>query len=101
VASVGLAALVTGLGGGFPVSAHAGGVVDIAAGSLHACGTRGDRWLGEQIEGVEFATLEWVAWYDSGRPLEPLGVLPCRRIGLRSATTVRPRRRDAFSLPMA
>jgi transposase InsO family protein len=28
------------------------------------------------IEGVEFATLEWVAWYNSRRLLEPLGYVP-------------------------
>jgi transposase InsO family protein len=28
------------------------------------------------IEDVEFATLEWVAWYNSRRLLEPLGYVP-------------------------
>src|SRR4029450_10736477 len=28
-------------------------------------------WKG--VEDVEFATLEWVAWYNTGRLLEPLG----------------------------
>jgi putative transposase len=27
-------------------------------------------------EYVEFATLEWVAWYNGGRLLEPLGYMP-------------------------
>ena len=36
---------------------------------------RRDPWKG--LEDVEFATLEWVAWYKHQRLLEPLGyVLP-------------------------
>jgi putative transposase len=31
-------------------------------------------WKG--IEDVEFATLEWVAWYNGKRRLEPLGYVP-------------------------
>ena len=31
-------------------------------------------WKG--LEDVEFATLEWVAWYTGSRLLEPLGYLP-------------------------
>jgi putative transposase len=31
-------------------------------------------WKG--LEDVEFATLEWVAWYNGHRPLEPLGYVP-------------------------
>jgi putative transposase len=31
-------------------------------------------WKG--LEDVEFATLEWVAWYNKGRLLEPLGYVP-------------------------
>jgi transposase InsO family protein len=31
-------------------------------------------WKG--LEDVEFATLEWVAWYNTGRLLEPLGYVP-------------------------
>jgi transposase InsO family protein len=31
-------------------------------------------WKGP--EDVEFATLEWVAWYNSQRLMEPLGYLP-------------------------
>jgi putative transposase len=31
-------------------------------------------WKG--VEDIEFATLEWVAWYNTGRLLEPLGYLP-------------------------
>lgn len=31
-------------------------------------------WKG--LEEVEFATLEWVAWYNKGRLLEPLGYVP-------------------------
>jgi len=31
-------------------------------------------WKG--LEDVEFATLEWVAWYNRGRLLEPLGYVP-------------------------
>lgn len=31
-------------------------------------------WRG--LEDVEFATLEWVAWFNTGRLLEPLGYLP-------------------------
>ena len=28
------------------------------------------------MEDVEFATLEWVAWYNTRRLLEPLGYVP-------------------------
>jgi putative transposase len=31
-------------------------------------------WKG--LEDVEFATLEWVAWYNTGRRFEPLGYVP-------------------------
>ena len=31
-------------------------------------------WKG--VDDVEFATLEWVAWYNSRRLLEPLGYVP-------------------------
>ncbi len=31
-------------------------------------------WRG--LEDVEYATLEWVAWYNSQRLMEPLGYLP-------------------------
>jgi putative transposase len=31
-------------------------------------------WKG--LEDVEFATLEWVAWYNHWRLLEPLGYVP-------------------------
>jgi transposase InsO family protein len=31
-------------------------------------------WKG--VEDVEFATLEWVAWYNGSRLLEPLGYVP-------------------------
>src|SRR5437867_13252888 len=31
-------------------------------------------WKG--LEDVEFATLEWVAWYNGSRLLEPLGYVP-------------------------
>jgi putative transposase len=31
-------------------------------------------WKG--LEDVEFATLEWVAWYNGSRLLEPLGYMP-------------------------
>src|SRR6185369_2200557 len=31
-------------------------------------------WRG--VEDVEFATLEWVAWYNDARPLAPLGYVP-------------------------
>lgn len=31
-------------------------------------------WKG--LEDVEFATLEWVAWYNSQRLTEPLGYVP-------------------------
>jgi len=38
-------------------------------------------WKG--VEEVEFATLEWVAWYNTRRLLEPLGYVPSRvRAGL-------------------
>src|SRR5262249_12938413 len=38
-------------------------------------------WKG--VEEVEFATLEWVAWYNTRRLLEPLGYVPGRvRAGL-------------------
>ena len=30
----------------------------------------------QRLEDVEFATLEWVAWYDHRRLLEPLGYVP-------------------------
>ena len=32
------------------------------------------RWLG--LEAVEYATLEWVHWYNTGRLLGPIGYLP-------------------------
>ena len=35
---------------------------------------RREPWKG--LEDVEFATLEWVAWYNKGRLLEPLGYMP-------------------------
>ena len=35
---------------------------------------RGGPWKG--LENVEFATLEWVAWYNGSRLLEPLGYVP-------------------------
>ena len=28
------------------------------------------------FDDVEYATLEWVAWFNQQRPLEPLGYLP-------------------------
>ncbi|MCB4825533.1 hypothetical protein LHA35_27905, partial [Roseicella sp. GB24] len=28
------------------------------------------------LEAVEFATLEWVAWFNTGRLLEPIGNIP-------------------------
>ncbi len=31
-------------------------------------------WRG--LEDVEFATLEWVSWFNTARLLEPLGYLP-------------------------
>ncbi len=31
-------------------------------------------WKG--LEDVEYATLEWVAWYNSQRLMEPLGYVP-------------------------
>ena len=30
----------------------------------------------DRLEDVEFATLEWVAWYNGSRLLEPLGYAP-------------------------
>ena len=30
----------------------------------------------DTLEDVEFATLEWVAWYNGRRLLEPLGYVP-------------------------
>jgi hypothetical protein len=33
-----------------------------------------DPWKG--LEGVEYATLEWVSWYSTHRLMEPLGYLP-------------------------
>jgi len=30
----------------------------------------------DRLEDVEFATLEWVAWYNGSRLLEPLGYVP-------------------------
>jgi putative transposase len=38
-----------------------------------------DRGLSEirkGLEDVEYATLEWVAWYNSQRLMEPLGYVP-------------------------
>ncbi len=35
---------------------------------------RGGPWRG--IEGVEFATLEWVDWLNHRRLLEPIGYVP-------------------------
>ena len=40
-------------------------------------------WRG--FEDVEYATLEWVAWFNTQRLLEPLGYLP--PAGSRSSTT--------------
>jgi hypothetical protein len=34
------------------------------------------RGPGKGLEDVEFATLEWVAWYNGSRLLEPLGYVP-------------------------
>jgi putative transposase len=34
------------------------------------------RGPGKGVEEVEFATLEWVAWYNTRRLLEPLGYVP-------------------------
>ncbi len=34
------------------------------------------RRLWKGLEDVEFATLEWVAWYNGSRLLEPLGHVP-------------------------
>ena len=34
------------------------------------------RWPWRGVEAVEFATLTWVAWYNSSRLLEPLGYVP-------------------------
>lgn len=35
---------------------------------------RWESWKG--LEDVEFATLEWVAWYNKDRLLAPLGYVP-------------------------
>ncbi len=35
---------------------------------------RGGPWRG--LDDVEYATLEWVAWFNTQRLLEPLGYLP-------------------------
>jgi transposase InsO family protein len=35
----------------------------------------------EGLEDVEFATLEWVAWYNGSRLLEPLGYDPPAEFG--------------------
>ena len=40
-------------------------------------------WRG--LEDVEFATLEWVAWFNTCRPLEPLGYLPPAEYGAQFA----------------
>ncbi len=36
------------------------------------------RWRGpwRSLEAVEFATLEWVAWFNNQRLLEPIGNIP-------------------------
>jgi hypothetical protein len=43
-------------------------------------------WKG--LEDVEFASVEWVAWYNGSRLLEPLGYVP-RLNSSRPTTTVR------------
>lgn len=35
-------------------------------------------WKG--VEEVEFATAEWVAWYNTSRPPEPIGYVPPKRV---------------------
>jgi putative transposase len=35
---------------------------------------RGGPWRG--LEGVEFATLKWVDWFNNRRLLEPIGNIP-------------------------
>ncbi len=35
-----------------------------------------DRGPWKGVEEVEFATLEWVAWYNTSRLLEPIGYVP-------------------------
>ena len=35
-----------------------------------------DLWTWKGLEDVEYATLEWVAWYNSQRLMEPLGYVP-------------------------
>jgi hypothetical protein len=37
------------------------------------------------LEDVEYATLEWVAWFNTFRLLEPLGYLPPARYGMQFA----------------
>ena len=34
------------------------------------------RWLRRNFEAVEFATLEWVDWFNNKRLLEPIGNIP-------------------------
>ena len=43
------------------------------------------------MEAVEFATLEWVDWFNNRRPLEPIGTYPLPR--QKRATTRKPRRK--------
>jgi len=46
------------------------------------------------LEAVEFATLEWVDWFNTRRLLEPMAT--CRRPSTRHATLSRPRWPDSL-----
>jgi len=52
-------------------------------------------WKG--LEDVEFATLEWVAWYNHRRLLEPLGYLPPAEFSRHTMTARPPEMRSRFS----
>jgi transposase InsO family protein len=51
------------------------------AGGARAVIHRGGSWRG--VEAVEFATLEWVDWFNNRRLLEPIGDIPPAEAGAR------------------
>ena len=51
-----------------------GGRIRSVGGESTVVGFRRGPW--RTIDAVEFATLEWVAWYNNRRLLEPIGYVP-------------------------
>ncbi len=67
------------------------------AASVQSCGERalrGGATLGpwRNLEDVEFATLEWVWWFNQHRLLEPIGYVPRPSTSRRSTTARRLKR---------